>query len=246
MFQIGRQYSRRDIFDELGLLPHPTGGNWFTGYVNHKDIFYVFSNVGSPGRTGHNYGNAWEGSRLRWYAKTNTHIAQPQIRHLLDPKTPVHVFWRSDNSRPFEYAGMGVPIEVKDTTPVEVLWDFTDTRLEYEYRDPDEVPEGIYREGSVRQVTVNEFERSSTARRDCIEHYGARCQVCDLTFEDRYGEIGIGFIHVHHLVPVGTLQSEYEIDPIKDLRPVCPNCHAMIHKTDPPLRIDELRILIRD
>ena len=98
----------------------------------------------------------------------------------------------------------------------------------------------------MRQVTVNAFERSGAARRDCIEHYGARCQACGLAFEDMYGEIGAGFIHVHHLVPVGALEGEYEIDPIKDLRPVCPNCHAMIHKTDPPLGIDELKALIRD
>jgi 5-methylcytosine-specific restriction protein A len=33
----------------------------------------------------------------------------------------------------------------------------------------------------------------------------------------------------------------YTVDPIKDLRPVCPNCHAIIHRTDPPCSVDELR-----
>lgn len=245
-FKVGHVYSRSDVFDVLGLIPHPTGGNWFTGYVNHNDVFYVFTNVGTPGRTGHDYGNSWEGSRLRWYAKTGTRLAQPQIHQMLDPGTPVHVFWRSDNSRPFEYAGLGVPLEVKNSTPVEILWGFSDAPAGYEYQAPDEVPAGQYREGAVRQVTVNAFERSAAARRECIEHYGARCQVCDLVFEQRYGEVGFGFIHVHHLVPVDVLRGEYVVDPIEDLRPVCPNCHAMIHKTDPPLAIDELRRLIRD
>ncbi|MDB9470225.1 hypothetical protein PN480_18680 [Dolichospermum circinale CS-1225] len=37
---------------------------------------------------------------------------------------------------------------------------------------------------------------------------------------------------------------EYEVDPIKDLRPVCPNCHAMIHRRLPPLSIDEIKSII--
>lgn len=246
MFQVGRKYSRSDVFDELRLTPHPTGGNWFTGYVNHNGAFIVFTNVGSPGRTGHDYGNRWEGSRLRWYAKAGTRLDQPQIQQMLDPGSPVHIFWRSDNSKPFEYAGIGVVVEFKDATPVEVLWGFTELTNEGEYLAPDEVPAGTYREGAVRHVEVNAFERSGTARRECIEHYGARCQVCDLAFEERYGEIGIGFIHVHHLVPIGALQGECEVNPIRDLRPVCPNCHAMIHKTDPPLEIDELKGLLRE
>lgn len=35
-----------------------------------------------------------------------------------------------------------------------------------------------------------------------------------------------------------------QIDPISDLRPVCPNCHAMLHKKNPPYTIDELREII--
>ena len=172
MFVVGKSYSRADVFNELGLRPHPIGGNWFTGYVRHDDVFYVFTNVGSPGRTGHDYGNRWEGSRLRWYGNIGTRQSQPQIQLMLDPGIPVHVFWRSDNSLPFQYAGLAIPLEVKDTTPVEVLWAFTQEEPSAEDRDPGEAPKGKYREGSVRQVTVNTFERSGAARRNCIEHYG--------------------------------------------------------------------------
>ena len=38
------------------------------------------------------------------------------------------------------------------------------------------------------------------------------------------------FIHVHHVTPISKVGREYKIDPIKDLIPLCPNCHAMIHK----------------
>ena len=65
-----------------------------------------------------------------------------------------------------------------------------------------------------------------------------------MSFEEMYGKIGHGFIHVHHKKPLAGLKAEYKVDPKKDLAPVCPNCHAMLHTQDPPLGIDELIGLI--
>lgn len=110
---------------------------------------------------------------------------------------------------------------------------------------PDEVPQtAVHTEGSVIEVTINRYERDSGARDKCIEHYGLQCQVCDFDFEDVYGDLGAGFIHVHHLVQISDIKEEYIVDPIKDLRPVCPNCHAMLHKRKKPYSIDELKELI--
>ncbi|MCB0219603.1 MAG: HNH endonuclease [Chrysiogenetes bacterium] len=108
---------------------------------------------------------------------------------------------------------------------------------------PDEVrdPSGALTEGSKKSVTVNAYERSPQARQDCIAHFGAVCQVCNLDFEARYGEIGQGFIHVHHIKPLNAIGDTYQVDPVKDLVPVCPNCHAMLHRKDPPLSVQELR-----
>ncbi|MDT8416146.1 MAG: HNH endonuclease, partial [Flavobacteriaceae bacterium] len=74
-----------------------------------------------------------------------------------------------------------------------------------------------------------------------IDHYGLSCSVCKFNFENEYGELGKDFIHVHHLRQVADIGKEYKIDPVKDLRPVCPNCHAMIHKRKEPYTIDELK-----
>ena len=87
-----------------------------------------------------------------------------------------------------------------------------------------------YQEGAVMQVLINKFERNSEARRQCIEAHGCYCHVCGLDFAKMYGEIGDGFIHVHHIVPLSSIGAEYNVDPIKDLIPVCPNCHAMLHR----------------
>jgi 5-methylcytosine-specific restriction protein A len=98
-----------------------------------------------------------------------------------------------------------------------------------------------YREGTSIEVKVNAYERSATARAACIARHGCRCAVCDLKFESRYGPIGKDFIHVHHKKPLAGMRAEYQVDPVKDLMPVCPNCHAMLHTSDPPLSVDELK-----
>ncbi|MBM7662812.1 5-methylcytosine-specific restriction protein A [Bacillus mesophilus] len=96
---------------------------------------------------------------------------------------------------------------------------------------PDEVPETL-EEGTRKTVTVNLYERNPLARKKCIEHYGVQCQVCDIDFENVYGEVGRDFIHVHHIQPLNEIGQGYLVDPIKDLIPVCPNCHAMLHRKE--------------
>ncbi len=107
----------------------------------------------------------------------------------------------------------------------------------------DEGPE--FTEGALRRVTVNAYERDPAARAACIARHGLRCAVCEMSFEERYGSIGRGFIHVHHKKPLALRRGEYRLRAGADLAPVCPNCHAMLHTQDPPLGIDELRTLIQ-
>jgi 5-methylcytosine-specific restriction enzyme A len=109
-----------------------------------------------------------------------------------------------------------------------------------------EVATGPLVEGSTTAVLVNAYERSRPARQRCVEHYGAFCAVCNLNFAERYGPIADGVIHVHHIRPISTIGSRYEIDPIEDLRPVCANCHVVIHRRDPPFSIREVRAFLRE
>jgi putative restriction endonuclease len=96
-------------------------------------------------------------------------------------------------------------------------------------------------EGASLRVTVNIYERSAEARQQCIEHHGCTCSVCGFDFGRAYGELGHGYIHVHHLTPLADIGEQYAVDPIHDLRPVCPNCHAMLHRREPPLSITDLQ-----
>ncbi len=100
-------------------------------------------------------------------------------------------------------------------------------------------------EGAVRTVRVNAYERNPVARRRCIEHHGASCAVCGLALATVYGPIADGVIHVHHLRPLSACGGEdYQVDPITELRPVCPNCHVVLHLRQPPYTIEELRDLV--
>jgi len=108
-----------------------------------------------------------------------------------------------------------------------------------EFNDDEKLIEGL-----TKKISVNIYERNPIARKRCIEHYGAICKICDFDFEAKYGEIGRGFIHVHHVVDISTIGKENEVDFMKDLVPVCPNCHAMLHKRKPAFSIDEIKVLI--
>lgn len=95
-------------------------------------------------------------------------------------------------------------------------------------------------EGKVVQVLVDKYERSSTARSACIANKGCTCLVCGFDFKNKYGTVADGYIHVHHLRPISSTDTEYEIDPTKELVPVCPNCHSVIHMKNPPYTIEEV------
>ncbi|MEW6234126.1 MAG: HNH endonuclease [Candidatus Omnitrophota bacterium] len=98
-------------------------------------------------------------------------------------------------------------------------------------------------EGATKQIIVNAYERNPQARSRCIAKYGYNCSVCGFNFQEIYGELGTNYIHVHHLEPLSQIGNDKEVNPEKDLRPVCPNCHAMLHR-DKTRTIEELKTII--
>lgn len=90
------------------------------------------------------------------------------------------------------------------------------------------------------------IERSSYAKA-IKEQLGVKCQCCGMDFEDRYGEIGKGFIELHHLIPLYTLEigigRKYDVK--KDFAVLCANCHRMIHKQEDPSDLNALKARIK-
>lgn len=107
-------------------------------------------------------------------------------------------------------------------------------------------------EGAKKQIYINAYERNTVAREKCISYYKkkddgkVRCQICGFCFEDFYGEEFKDKIHVHHIKALSQINKEYEVDPIKDLVPVCPNCHLALHSLDEGYSVSALKNKIQN
>lgn len=112
-----------------------------------------------------------------------------------------------------------------------------------ELAEPDHATAGLP-EGAKLRVEVNKYERSPVNRAACIEHFGLKCQCCGFDFQESYGELGDGYIEVHHRTPVSRLGPNYVVDPASDLVPLCSNCHAVVHRTDPPVTVEALKSIV--
>ncbi|MCC5803802.1 DUF3427 domain-containing protein [Rossellomorea vietnamensis] len=246
-FTIGNSYSRKDIYNIKKVPEEKQGGNWNTGYTTFNNDVYIFVNLNSAGRTGHNYDNKFIGDDLQWFSKKTHTLNTPTIQAMLNPRGKILIFSREDSKNVFfTYNGVGSVKEYNDSTRVRILWGFYDENENPPARLPEEITKpDKYVEGITKQITVNLYERNPVARKKCIDYYGLNCSICNFNFEDHYGKIGKDFIHVHHLVELSSIGKEYEVDPIKDLIPLCPNCHAMLHKRRPTYSIDELKKIIQ-
>lgn len=99
-------------------------------------------------------------------------------------------------------------------------------------------------EGKRSQITFNRYERNPANRELCLAYNGYLCKICGFDFEKQYGIMGRGFIHVHHIEAISSHEDAYYLNPKTDLIPVCPNCHAMIHRLNPPMKPAALKEII--
>jgi hypothetical protein len=100
-------------------------------------------------------------------------------------------------------------------------------------------------EGAETQSLETSFERNSALRKLCLDAKGYRCVACRMSLQERYGKAAEGLIHVHHLQPLAAVGQAPSVNPLTDLVPVCPNCHAVMHRRTPPYTPDEVRDLLQ-
>ena len=102
------------------------------------------------------------------------------------------------------------------------------------------------KEGSLYESLDIKYERNKEAREKCLAYYGTKCMICGYDSKKIFGENTKPIIEVHHIVPLSEIKEEYIVDPIKDLIPVCPNCHAFIHsKENGTYSIEEVKNMIK-
>lgn len=99
-------------------------------------------------------------------------------------------------------------------------------------------------EGDPLSILMTAFERSRHARHLCIQFHGCACLACGMDFGNRYGKEAANFIHVHHIEPISAIGQSHLVDPRKDLVPLCPNCHGVVHLRNPPYSVDEVRAML--
>lgn len=149
---------------------------------------------------------------------------------------PLHGYWRSDLM--VESTGSPLPNEFIRSYALVRTPGFLSAKTPAEKMEPSF---SAIVEGAASSMVVTTYERNPIARKKCLQHYGSSCFACGFSFRETYGESVSGCIHVHHLQPVATRGGEHLVDPIEDLRPVCPNCHAVLHLRKPSFSIQQLK-----
>lgn len=103
-----------------------------------------------------------------------------------------------------------------------------------------------YTEGTKKEITVNAYERNLAARNECIKVIGYKCIICGFDFVESDGKKFLGKIHAHQIKPLYLIDKAYELNPITDLAPVCPNCHMILHvKENGVYTLEEVRGFIK-
>jgi hypothetical protein len=97
-------------------------------------------------------------------------------------------------------------------------------------------------EGFTKEIIFEVKSRNSKLVSNARIKYGTKCTVCEFDFGVVYGLHGAGFIELHHLYPISEGRRKSTID---DLRPVCANCHRMLHRGKQLLSIDRLKKIIQ-
>lgn len=154
-------------------------------------------------------------------------LLNPQKENILNVKLLNEVFSKEKYSKIiWEPQKSGIRINDSIHEQLKDLWiDFLKTKnKKYKFIKKE------YLEGNEQQKLYTYKERNSAARDECINHYGYKCQICEKSMYDLYGDFGKELIHVHHINFISNTSGRYKIDPINDLVTVCPNCHSILHK----------------
>jgi len=199
------------------------------GLAERLGLAHLIRANGLLGRAGHKVFNASpENSEIRrWHPKDWDggwyHVLAPGRRSEIDKK----FYWeiRPSVLKAFVSLGWYASLQNLKTAAVD---DF-DPRYE----------------GAEVMRLISARERDPELRAACIRLHGYRCHVCGVDLGEVYGALGRDFIHVHHLRPLAGRKAGSLTDPKKDLIPVCPNCHSIIHRGGVVRSLDEIRRHLR-
>lgn len=242
--------TRREFVESVGATC--SNWQWSWSFVNHAERFVIFGawDRNTTGRRSMILSESWMtnnlGRKNPGYQQSRDHIRLVEEEGYALKTFPMEYSdarKSEDGIGPATIGGFTPKLSDRTITKIGNAWYASDNSDNVQLAEEIEVPER-YPEGARTTISINAFERSAKARKACIRHHGLNCTACDCNFKSVYGPLGENFIHVHHIIPIVSVGEEYQVDPVKDLMPVCPNCHAMIHRVNPPLTIEQLRRIL--
>ena len=222
---------------------------WSWSFVNHEEKRVIFGawDVNTNGNTclilSQTWKNNQKGRKSAAFKQSREHIRLIEEEGYTLQTFPIIYSdaYKDDNGfGPAKIAGFIPRLQRKNLVIVGGEWYASDGEVSVQIAEEVDEKEVLI-EGASKRISVNTYERNPVARAKCLAHHGYKCAVCSFDFEEFYGSIGYNFIHVHHIIPLSEIGKAYVLDPVKDLVPICPNCHAMIHRTRPILTITQLK-----
>jgi 5-methylcytosine-specific restriction protein A len=252
-FEAGALYTRKEVHQLIHPGESYPGASWSTGYLKVGSSLIAFANISTPGKDGRDYPNSYDSvtGQMTWFGKSNAHSAQPTFKHLFDGDLAIQMFVRWDNKNTtFTYLGSPKIDQYEDSISIGPSIETIKLSLRFDGDGDDqlnlsEVSSLIRLEGGRQTITVNRFERDPRLRIECLNYHGSICRVCSFDFKATYGPIGRDYCHIHHTKPLASLDGSTMVNPITDLIPLCPNCHAMIHRRNPAISIEELKSMLK-
>ncbi|MEO8388622.1 HNH endonuclease [Polaromonas sp.] len=233
--------SRKAFIESYGATC--TNWTWSWSFVNNDEKFVIFGawDTNTKNNRTEIFNKRWEhgvNGKKRGFGQSLQHI------HLIEDEgyslfTFPIIMAEDDGSGSAKIQGLVKELSQKYLLRIKNRWYAIEGPPEW----PAESSSETFLEGATRTVIVNAYERDPVARRKCLQHYKPICKVCAFDFSANFGSLGADFMHVHHLRPLSSIRKAYRVDPIRDLRPVCPNCHAMLHKKKDVMSIEALKAI---
>ena len=236
------------VLQSLFVLPENQKGHWANGFAAMYEIHNApggvtlsctASSIGLSKRDGMRMKslavacNAEESTKAYCLARWNIGAEAGTTNALIEVL---------DQILAFEIAWFETELAVWKKNPQHKMRAFPQDQ--HELISKDELPDEIYMEGAQKTILQNKYERNPKARARCIAVHGSACKLCGFDFGIAFGEEFSGKIEVHHIKPISEIGGEYVVDPVRDLVPVCPNCHMMLHsKADGVYSVEELKQL---
>jgi hypothetical protein len=129
-FEINRVYRKSDIYKIFNVPKVQQGGKWRNGYCEHNNEFFIFANIGIPGKTDageYDYKNKInDNDEMEWEAQNGSKLSWPTVQKLKKSNPYIFVRYKDFRSGIYKFIGVGDCMETMDTSPVYFKWRICD------------------------------------------------------------------------------------------------------------------------